>query len=70
MPGLAGVTVIDTSVARLIIIFLAVTVPLRTVRVPLIAEYELFVEKLVSYPPIRANDTLLLKLSSSSNVPV
>ena len=43
--------------------FQAVTVPLLIIRGSVIIEYELSVEKLLLYPPIRLTDTFLLKLS-------
>jgi hypothetical protein len=59
-PEFAGVTAIDTSIGGgLIIMFSTVTVPLLTVSVPLITEFELSVEKMLSYPPIRVNVKLL-----------
>ena len=49
--------------------FWALTDPPLIISIPVIVEYELKVEKPLSYPPMRVVDTLLLKLSFSGNVP-
>ncbi len=69
MLGFTGVTAMDASVAELIIMFSTVTVPLLIVSVPAIIEYELSGEKLLLYPPKRATDLLVPKLSFSVYVP-